>query len=75
MTEVLTLHRGGIERTPVTAHAEPSKALFKVDPLCDGERPMDGVQLRMSIGFAVIPYVSPKKQTRIGHDIPFPFLL
>ena len=36
---------------------------------------MNGVQLGMSIDPAVIPDVGPRKQTRVGSEIPFLFLL
>ena len=75
VAEVPTVHGGGVGRRPITAGAEPGQALLKGNSLRDRERPMDGVQLWMSIDPAVVPDVRPGKGARVCSKVPFLLLL
>ena len=73
--EIPAMHQHGVHRRLVSTSAEPSEALFKCDPLCHREGPVDGVQLGMPVYATVIAKVRPENRTRIHGDIPFSFSL
>ena len=49
--------------------------LLHGDPLWNGERPVDGVQLRVPIDTTVVPDVCARKRTRVSGDVPLTFFL
>ena len=69
------MHHGGVNRWPVTPSPDPGKALFVGDPLWNRERPVDGIQFGMTIYTTIVPYIRPRKETRVGSYVPFLFLL
>ena len=75
VVEVPSMHHGGGDGWLVVPSPDPGKALLVGDPLWDGERLVDGVQLGMTIYATIVPYIRPRKETRVGGDVPFLFLL
>ena len=75
MAEVPAIHGGRVGRRPITAGVGSGQALLKGNPLEDRERPMDWVQLWMSIDPAVVPDVRPGEGARVGGKVPFLLLL
>ena len=73
--EIPAMHQYRVHRGLISTSAEPSEALFKSDPLCYRERPVDGVQLGMPVYTTVVSKVSPENRTRIRGDTPFSFSL
>ena len=65
------MHHGGVNGWPVTPSLDPGKALLIGDPLWHGERPVDGVQLRMTVYATIVPYICLRKETRVDGYVPF----
>ena len=59
----------------IRAGPQPGQPLLKGDPLWNGERPVDGVQLGVPIDTTVVPDVCARKRTRVSGDVPLTFFL
>ena len=62
MVEVTSVHHGGVRRRLVCAGLQPGQTLLKGDPLWDGEGPVDGIELKMSLDAAVVQDICPRER-------------
>ena len=69
------MHHGGVNGWSIVPGPDPGKTLLVGDPLWHGERPMDGIKFWMSIHTAIVSDIGPRKETRIGCDVPLMFLM
>ena len=73
--EFLPMHHGGVVFRSVRLNAKPRQALFDRHALQDQERPVHGVQFRVSVNSAIATDVRPGKEAHVCGDVPFLLLL
>ena len=54
VVEIPSVHHGGVSKRSICAGPQPGQVLLKGDSLWDGERPVDGIQLGVSIDATVV---------------------
>ena len=68
--ELFPVHHGGVVLGSIGPSAKPRQALLNCHPLKNHERPVHGVQFRVSVRTAVVMDVRPGKEANVGSDVP-----
>ena len=75
VVEIPSVHHGGVNGRSIGAGPQPGQALLEGDSLWDGEGPVDGIQLGVSIDATIVNNVCPGERTRGSSNVPFSLLL